>query len=98
MSYTEKTDQQEACGFSYIVVRSDGQTSEQVVYRGENAVGKFLSEIVKEEENIRQSLKTPHPIMMTEKDWQNYKVATVSFLQQKSVQGFLSGLISRLRP
>ena len=41
-SYTEKTEQHEACGFSYVVVRSDGVASDPVVYRGENAVGKFL--------------------------------------------------------
>jgi len=34
-SYTEKTERHEACGYSYIVVRSDGRSK---VYRGENAV------------------------------------------------------------
>ena len=30
----EKTEQHEACGFSYIVVRSDGESTQPVVYRG----------------------------------------------------------------
>ena len=37
-SYTEKTEWHEACGYSYIVVRSDGEVTGSKVYRGENAV------------------------------------------------------------
>ena len=69
VSYTEKTEQYEACGFPYIVVRSDGVASEPVIYRGENAVGTFLREIVNEETKIREILATPHPIVMTVEDW-----------------------------
>ena len=41
-SYTEKTEWHEACGYSYMVVRSDGEVSGSKVYRGENAVRTFL--------------------------------------------------------
>ena len=75
-SYTEKTEQHEACGFSYVVVRSDGVASDPVVYRGENAVGKFLSDIMQVEAKIRVSLATPKPIVMTPEDWQIHKLAT----------------------
>ncbi|KAL9950720.1 hypothetical protein ACROYT_G043266 [Oculina patagonica] len=33
-SYTEKTEQHEACGFAYTVVRSDGKNKRPFVYRG----------------------------------------------------------------
>ena len=52
-SYTDKTERHEACGYSYMVVRSDGEVSGSKVYRGENAVGTFLSGILQEEVKIR---------------------------------------------
>ena len=55
-SYTEKTEWHEACGYSYMVVRIDGEVSGSNVYRGENAVGTFLSDILQEEVKIRDSL------------------------------------------
>ena len=93
-SYTEKTEQHEACGFSYIVVRSDGVASQPVVYRGENAVGTFLSEIVNEETRIREILATPHPIVMTVEDWENHKIATECYICSGSLfrDSFLDSL------
>ena len=67
-SYTEKTEWHEACGYSYMVVRSDGEVSGSKVYRGENAVGTFLSDIEQEEVKIRESLDAPKPIVMTAED------------------------------
>ena len=84
-SYTEKTEQHEACGFSYVVVRSDVVASEPVVYRGENAVGTFLREIVNEETKIREILATPNPIVMTEEDWENHKIATECHICSESL-------------
>ena len=94
VTYIEETDQHEACGFSNIVVRSDGQTSEQVVSRGENAVGKFLSVIVKEETKIREILSSPHPIVMSEEDWQSHKIATDCHICDESLfkDSFLDSL------
>ena len=57
-SYTEKTERHEACGYSYLVVKSDGEVVGSNTFRGENAVGKFLIDILQEEEKIRESLAT----------------------------------------
>ena len=75
-SYTEKTEWHEACGYSYIVVRSDGEVTGSKVYRGENAVKEFLNGILKEETKIRESLATPKPIVMKAEDWEKYKNAS----------------------
>ena len=75
-SYTEKTEWHQACGFSYIVVRSDGSFYEPVVYRGNNAVETFLSYILQEEALIREALAKPRSIMMTQEDWANFNYAT----------------------
>jgi len=57
-SYTEKSEWHEACGYSYMVVRSDGEVSGSKVYRGENALGTFLSDILQEEVKIRDFGRT----------------------------------------
>ena len=75
-SYTEKTEWHEACGYAYRVVRCDGEVTGSKIYRGENAMGKFLSDIQQEEVKIRESLATPKPIVMTWKDWEKFKNAT----------------------
>ena len=57
-------------------MRSDGKVVGSNTYRGENAVGKFLSDVLREEEKIRESFATPEPIVMTWKDWIKFNKAT----------------------
>jgi len=84
-SYTEKTAKHEACGYSYMVVRSDGKVVGSNTYRGENAVGKFLINILQEEEKIRESLAAPKPIDMTAEDWEKFKNANDCHVCNKSL-------------
>jgi len=84
-SYTEKTERHEACWYSYMVARSDGEVSGSKVYRGENAVGMFLSDILQEEEKIRESLTAPKPIVMAGKDWEKFRKATDCHICNKSL-------------
>jgi len=42
------------------------------VFRGENAVGNFVNNILQEEVEIRESLATPQPIVMTTEDWKKH--------------------------
>ena len=73
-SYTlMKTEYHKASGYSYTVVRSDGEVPGLKVYRGENAVGKFLSDLLQEEVKIRESLAAPKPIV----GWQGGRVVRV---------------------
>ncbi|XP_078348426.1 uncharacterized protein LOC144633424 [Oculina patagonica] len=82
-SYTEKTEQHEACGFAYTVVRSDGRNKRPVVYRGENAVEVFLNCLQEEEKTIRNSLSLPKPLVMTSVDWEKFKNATDCHICEK---------------
>ncbi|XP_078379998.1 uncharacterized protein LOC144662941 [Oculina patagonica] len=84
-SYTEKTEQHEACGFAYTVVRSDGRNERPVVYRGENAVEVFLNCLQEEEKKIRNSLSSPKPLVMTAIDWEKFKNATDCHICEKSL-------------
>ena len=69
-SYSEKTEWHEASGYSYVVLRSDGEVTGSKVYRGENAAGMFLSDIVQEEAKIREIFAAPKPIAMTNEERQ----------------------------
>ena len=66
-------------------MRSDGEVLGSKVYRGENAVGMFLSDILQEEMTIRESLATPKPLLMTAEDWQKHKNATECHICNKSL-------------
>ena len=68
-----------------MVVRSDGEVLGSKVYRGENAVRTFLSDILQEEVKIRDSLATPKPIVMTAEDWEKFKNATDCHICNKSL-------------
>ena len=48
-------------------------------------MGKFLSDVLREEEKIRESLDTPKPIVMTWKDWENFKKATDCHICNKAL-------------
>ena len=84
-SYTMKTEYHKASGYSYTVVRNDGEFSGPKVYRGENAVGTFLIDILQEEVRIRESLAAPKPIVMTAEDWEKYKNATDCHICNKNL-------------
>ena len=74
-SYTEKTEWHEACGYSYVVVKSDGEVTGSKVYRGENAVKSFLESIMQEKEKIREMLTQQKPIKMEKEDWYDFQTA-----------------------
>ena len=52
-SNTVKTEKHEVCGYSYIIVRSDGETYGLYVYRGEDSAYKFLVDILQKERWLR---------------------------------------------
>ena len=59
---SEKTQKHVACGFCYIVVRSDGVTKPPFVYRGEDAAEKFLQALKEEQKHIKNTLRYPKPM------------------------------------
>ena len=63
---TIKTEVHETCGFSYIIVRSEGETWDPFVYRGENAVLVFLTWLQTHEKWIRSEL-APKPTVTPRK-------------------------------
>ena len=70
-SFTIKTEKHEPCGFSYVVVRSDGQTFGPVTYRGEDAVYVFLTYLLNHEIEMCEGMANKRLLVMTNEDWKN---------------------------
>ena len=84
-SFTTKTENHEPCGFSYVVVRSDGQTFGPYTYRGEDAIYKFLTSLLNHEIKMREDMANKRPLVMTNQDWQKYRNATECHICNKSL-------------
>ena len=84
-SFTVKTEKHEPCGFSYVVVRSDGQTSGPYNYRGKDAVHVFLRYLLNEEIEMRKDMANKRPLVMTNEDWQKYRNAAECHICNKSL-------------
>ena len=70
---------------SYIIVRSNGETWDPFVYRGENAVLVFLPWLQTHEKWMREEL-APKPIVMTKEDWAKFKAATECHICNESLR------------
>ena len=72
-SNTQKTEQHEACGYGYTVVRCDGHTEPPVVYRGPDVAKHFLEALQKKERRIKEVLSHPKPLRMTLEDCDTHR-------------------------
>ena len=84
-SFTIKTEKHEPCGFSYMIVRSDGQFSGPYTYRGEDAVYVFLRYLLNHETEMREDMANKRPLLMTNQDWQKHRNATECHICNKSL-------------
>ena len=84
-SFTIKTEKHEPCGFSYVVVRSDGQTFGPYTYRGEDAVYVFLRYLLNHEIEMREDMANKRPLVMTNEDWKKYRNAGECHICNKSL-------------
>ena len=90
-SGTKNTAHHEACGYSFIVVRCDGETKPPIVYRGPNAANHFLKTLQKEGEEIGSEFENPKEMIMTDGDKASSSIFrpkghTMPYLQQTSLQ------------
>jgi hypothetical protein len=67
-SWTRQIAKQTPCGYCYVVVRSDGEVTGPVLYRGETAVEHFLEAIQNELETINGVFRQPKDMAMTRED------------------------------
>ena len=76
-SYTQKTHEHQASGFCYIVVSDvEDFNTPPVVYRGKNAVEKFLECLLAEEKRIRPILEHVVPMELNALDERSFQTAT----------------------
>ena len=84
-SFTIKTEKHEPCGFSYVVVRSDGQTFGPYTYRGKDAVFVFLTYLRNHEREMRGDMANKRTLVMTNQDWKKYRNAAECHICNKSL-------------
>ena len=82
---SEITNENEACGFGYQVVRYDGKAEEPVIYRGEDVVEVFLNHLECEVSKINNTFAHPKPIVMTEQDNTDYELTTHCWICEKEL-------------
>lgn len=73
----------EPCSYGYIVVRSDGNVKDPVIYRGENAAKHFLQEMNTLYEELVKNLKNPKDMILTDQDKKDFKYATKCHICEK---------------
>jgi hypothetical protein len=74
-SWTRQIAKQTPCGYCCVVVRSDGEVTGPVLYRGENAVEHFLEAIQNELETINGVFRQPKDMAMTREDQTSFAEA-----------------------
>ena len=85
-SFTVKTERHVPCGFSYVVVRSDGKLFGPFNYRGGgDAVYVFLTWLKNSEIEMREDMVSKRPLVMTPEDWQKHREATDCHICNKSL-------------
>ena len=84
-SFTVKMGKHKPYGFSYLVVRSDGQTFSPFTYKREDAVFVFLVWLQNHEKEMREDMANKRPLAMTNKDWQKHRNATEYHICNKSL-------------
>ena len=62
-SFTVKTEKHEPCGFSYMIVRIDGQSFGPFKYRGEDSVFVFLVWLQHHEREMREDMVNKRPLV-----------------------------------
>ena len=83
-SFTVKTEKHEPCGFSYMIVRSDGHTHGPFNYRGEHAVYVFLIWLLEhEEKNARRHGKHKAPYNAERRLAKTQERNRMPYLQEK---------------
>ena len=98
-SFTVKTERHVPCGFSYIVVRSDGKLYGPFNHRGRDAVYVFLMWLQNHEREMREDIAHKRPLFMTPEDWKKHRKATdCQNLQQKPRKGLILGLYLCAQP
>ena len=84
-SFTFKTEKHEPCGFSFLVVRSGGQTFGLFTYKGEDAVFVFFTFLQNHEREMREDMASKSQLVMANEDWQKHKNATKCHICNKSL-------------
>ena len=87
---TQKISTHQVCGFSLQPVRSDGETKEQIIYRGTDAMPRFFEELERLEHEILEEMKKPKSMApLTQDQKKQFKNAETCWIYETG--GFDNG-------
>ena len=88
LTSTERIQMHKPCGYSYVVVRMDSslnyETMSHELYRGSDALEKFVERIEEELLNIQADLSAPAEMIMAPGDLKAYNKATECWICKKA--------------
>jgi hypothetical protein len=80
LTHTERLQMHKPCGYCYVVVRMDSSLNYEIIshdlYRGPDALEKFVEKIEEELANIQEDLSAPAEMIMSPGDLKAYNEAT----------------------
>ncbi|RIB30535.1 hypothetical protein C2G38_2152524 [Gigaspora rosea] len=80
LTHTERLQMHKPCGYCYVVIRMDSSLNYKIVshdlYRGSDALEKFVDRIEEELQNIQVDLSAPAEMIMAPGDFKTYNEAT----------------------
>lgn len=68
------------CGYSYVIVGPDGIPSQPVTYRGEDAVDKFLENLLHEQEALSEKMKANIPMQLSEAEKVSFERSSTCYI------------------
>ena len=87
LTSTERIQMHKPCGYCYVVIRMDSSLNYEIIshdiYRGPDALEKFVTKIEKELVNIQMDLSEPAKIIMASGDLKAYNKATNCWICKK---------------
>ncbi|CAG8834548.1 38206_t:CDS:2, partial [Gigaspora margarita] len=87
LTHTEKIQRHKPCGYCYVVVRIDSSLNYEIIsydlYRGPDALEKFIDAIKKELLEIQTDLSAPAEMIMEPNNYKRYNEATECWICMK---------------
>ena len=88
LTHTERLQMYKPCGYCYVVVHMDSSLNYEIMshdlYRGPDALERFVTKIEKEQANIQEDLSAPAEMILEPGDLKSYNEVTECWICKKS--------------
>src|SRR3954447_112271 len=88
LTHTERLQMHKPCGYCYVVIRMDSSLNYEIMshdlYRGPDALERFVTKIEEEQANIQEDLSAPAEMILAPGNLKSYNEATECWICKKS--------------